>query len=132
MRTGHWKRTREAKEYDNVFRNSEIRAVPELVNLPQQVYPRRCRSTTRREGPRLPNHYRSRSVSGWLMQISTSAANVDLVPVERPETPPAPSCRVPFRHDDDFVERGNLLYQVEEKCAQAAARVALVGIGGVG
>ncbi len=59
-------------------------------------------------------------------------ADVDLAPLERHETPLAPSSSVPFSRDRDFVDRGNLLAQIEEKCAEAASRVALVGIGGVG
>jgi hypothetical protein len=64
--------------------------------------------------------------------ISASPTKVDLAPVKRFESPPLPLCGVPFRRDDDFVDRGKLLYQIEGKYAQAAARVALVGIGGVG
>ena len=52
--------------------------------------------------------------------------------VERLETPLLPSCGIPFRRDADFVDRGNLLTQIEEKCTQGAGRAALVGIGGVG
>ena len=59
-------------------------------------------------------------------------ANVDLSSIERPETPPPPSSSVPFRRDKDFVDHGNLLSQIEEKCAEETSRVALVGIGGVG
>ncbi|KAF2818128.1 hypothetical protein CC86DRAFT_450642 [Ophiobolus disseminans] len=51
---------------------------------------------------------------------------------DRPETPPQPSCFVPFRRDPDYVDRGTLLDQVRERCAEPASRVALVGLGGVG
>ena len=51
---------------------------------------------------------------------------------ERPETPPQPSCFVPFRRDPDFVDRATLLDQICEKCSEPASRVALVGFGGVG
>ena len=51
---------------------------------------------------------------------------------ERPETPPSPLSTVPFRRDDDFVDRGTLLEQIAQKCAAPASRVALVGMGGVG
>jgi hypothetical protein len=51
---------------------------------------------------------------------------------ERPETPPQPSCFVPFRRDPDFVARATLLDQIRERCAVPASRVALVGLGGVG
>ena len=52
--------------------------------------------------------------------------------LERPETPPSPSCFVPFRRDPDFVDRGTLLDQIREKCSAPASRIALVGLGGVG
>ncbi|KAJ4312794.1 hypothetical protein N0V94_007267 [Neodidymelliopsis sp. IMI 364377] len=51
---------------------------------------------------------------------------------ERPETPPQPSCNVPFRRDPDFVDRATLLHQIYEQCSAPASRVALVGLGGVG
>jgi hypothetical protein len=51
---------------------------------------------------------------------------------ERPETPPQPSCFVPFRRDPDFVDHGTLLDQIRDRCAAPASRVALVGLGGVG
>ncbi|KAH7119994.1 hypothetical protein B0J11DRAFT_492136 [Dendryphion nanum] len=50
----------------------------------------------------------------------------------RPETPPTPSCTLPFRRDPDFVDRGTLLDQIRERCSSPASRVALVGLGGVG
>ncbi|KAJ9656881.1 hypothetical protein H2198_004634 [Neophaeococcomyces mojaviensis] len=53
-------------------------------------------------------------------------------PVERAETPPSPSFNVPFRRDADFVVRGTILTQIERKCEEGGARVALVGFGGVG
>ncbi|KAF2467718.1 uncharacterized protein BDR25DRAFT_233833, partial [Lindgomyces ingoldianus] len=62
--------------------------------------------------------------------VSCLLANA--VPAARPETPPAPSCAIPFRRDTDFVDRGTLLDQIREKCAAPASRIALVGLGGVG
>lgn len=38
----------------------------------------------------------------------------------------------PFSLDPHFVPRGDILDQIHERCSQAAARVALVGLGGVG
>ena len=54
------------------------------------------------------------------------------MPLERPETPPEPSSSVPFRRDADFVERGDLLERIGIRLSQPAARVALVGLGGIG
>ena len=48
-----------------------------------------------------------------------------------PNPRPRPSSIVPFRRDDKFVYR-DALADIEERCAQPAARVALVGLGGVG
>jgi hypothetical protein len=62
----------------------------------------------------------------------TSAALTILCHLDRPETPPQPSCFVPFRRDLDFVDRGTLLDQLRERCAAPAACVALVGLGRVG
>ncbi|KAL1598073.1 hypothetical protein SLS59_007083 [Nothophoma quercina] len=39
---------------------------------------------------------------------------------------------IPFARDADFVERGTLLDDIRERCAPAGARIALVGLGGVG
>jgi hypothetical protein len=52
--------------------------------------------------------------------------------IERPETPPQPSCFVPFPRDADFVDRGALLDHIRERCSAPASRVALAGLGGVG
>ncbi|KAN0110923.1 hypothetical protein V8E51_007310 [Hyaloscypha variabilis] len=45
--------------------------------------------------------------------------------------PPTPSSTVPFRQDPDFVDRG-IFPEMKQKCALPAARIALVGSGGVG
>jgi len=52
--------------------------------------------------------------------------------VDVPETPPAPSCAIPFHRDPDFVDHGTILDQILEKCAVPASRTALVGLGGLG
>lgn len=56
----------------------------------------------------------------------------DGVALERPETPPRPSSNVPFRRDPDFVDRKELTDQIHAKLSAPTARVALVGLGGVG
>ena len=53
-------------------------------------------------------------------------------PVRRPETPPTPLSTVPFRRDPDHVHRGLLIDEIHGKLSVPAARVALVGLGGVG
>lgn len=47
------------------------------------------------------------------------------------ESKPRPCSTVPFRRDNDFVYR-DTLDEIHARCAQPAARVALVGLGGVG
>ncbi|KAJ4290127.1 hypothetical protein N0V88_006634 [Collariella sp. IMI 366227] len=54
------------------------------------------------------------------------------LPPERPVTPPSPFASIPFSRDPDFVNRGEILDQIEQRCSEPAARVALVGLGGVG
>ncbi|RYP03247.1 hypothetical protein DL764_005294 [Monosporascus ibericus] len=57
----------------------------------------------------------------------------EVVPVpERPETPPRPSFIIPFRRDDNFVERRTILDRIHRACSAPASRAALVGLGGVG
>ncbi|KAH7096020.1 hypothetical protein FB567DRAFT_430684 [Paraphoma chrysanthemicola] len=50
----------------------------------------------------------------------------------RQDETPRPSRVLPFRRDPDFVNRGTLLNELQEKCSPPASRVALVGLGGVG
>ncbi|KAK5652950.1 hypothetical protein OQA88_9429 [Cercophora sp. LCS_1] len=54
------------------------------------------------------------------------------LPLERPETPPKPFATIPFSRDPDFVDRGDILEQIDRRCSEPAARIALVGLGGVG
>ncbi|KAL2132844.1 hypothetical protein VTI74DRAFT_3243 [Chaetomium olivicolor] len=56
----------------------------------------------------------------------------DRISSERRETPPAPFATIPFSPDPDFVNREDILRQIDERCSEPAARVALVGLGGVG
>jgi len=39
---------------------------------------------------------------------------------------------VPFRRDPDYVDRGSLLDEIYEKGTTPGARIALVGLGGMG
>ncbi|KAK4149742.1 P-loop containing nucleoside triphosphate hydrolase protein [Chaetomidium leptoderma] len=54
------------------------------------------------------------------------------LPPERRETPPGPIAAIPFSRDPDFVNRGDLLDQIDRRCCEPAARVAIVGLGGIG
>jgi hypothetical protein len=89
---------------------------------------------------------RESGVAGWIQlwlyprrgsrqvpnRVLADSALTTLLYAERPETPPQPSCFVPFRRDPHFVHSGTLLDQVRERCAAPASRIALVGLGGVG
>jgi hypothetical protein len=46
--------------------------------------------------------------------------------------PPLPFASIPVYRDPDFVTRGDILEQIDRRCSVPAARVALVGLGGVG
>ncbi|KAJ5899151.1 hypothetical protein N7495_003895 [Penicillium taxi] len=67
-----------------------------------------------------------------LRQFSQDAPSVVAARFMRPETPPPPLLTIPFRRDPDFVDRGTLVDQIQEKGATEGARIALVGLGGVG
>ncbi|PQE18243.1 hypothetical protein CJF30_00010977 [Rutstroemia sp. NJR-2017a BBW] len=67
------------------------------------------------------------------LQAGTINGSVDFhAPPERLETPPNPSIVIPFSRDTDFVDRGTILDQIDQKCAISGSRIALVGLGGVG
>ncbi|KAI0513162.1 P-loop containing nucleoside triphosphate hydrolase protein [Xylaria bambusicola] len=51
---------------------------------------------------------------------------------EPAKTPSAPSFNIPFRRDDDFVNRKIIMDQLHHICLRPASRAALVGLGGVG
>ncbi|KAF2234152.1 hypothetical protein EV356DRAFT_485845 [Viridothelium virens] len=48
------------------------------------------------------------------------------------QEPLKPDSNIPFRQDQDFVNRGDILTRVAQRCSQPASRAALVGLGGVG
>ncbi|KAK4158626.1 hypothetical protein QBC43DRAFT_350106 [Cladorrhinum sp. PSN259] len=53
------------------------------------------------------------------------------LPPERPEIPPQPFATISSSRNPDFVDRGDVLDQLRRRCSEPAARVALVGLGGV-
>ncbi|KAJ6024612.1 hypothetical protein N7540_005409 [Penicillium herquei] len=69
--------------------------------------------------------------SGLQLGTNSGPINVQFTG-ERPETPPDPCSNVPFSRDRDFIERGNLLDDIHERCSVENSRLALVGMGGVG
>lgn len=63
------------------------------------------------------------------MPVGAGFANKTPEPLE---PTPQPFASIPFRRDRNFVDRGEILKQVDTHCSQPASRVALVGLGGVG
>ena len=55
-----------------------------------------------------------------------------LHPASTTQVPPKPFSTVPFQRDPDFVDRGDILTQIDQRCSQPGGRAALVGLGGVG
>ncbi|KAJ5667462.1 hypothetical protein N7507_003326 [Penicillium longicatenatum] len=68
------------------------------------------------------------------MQVAYNSGQINhyVSPPERAQTPPEPHSTVPFSRNPDFVDRGTLLEDIHEKCSAPDARIALVGMGGVG
>ncbi|EAQ93491.1 hypothetical protein CHGG_01726 [Chaetomium globosum CBS 148.51] len=66
------------------------------------------------------------------LQVGYNYGSIEFPPPERRETPPIPFATIPFSRDPDFVNRGDILDQIDERCFELAGRVALVGLGGVG
>ncbi|KAK3347571.1 LOW QUALITY PROTEIN: Tetratricopeptide repeat-domain-containing protein [Neurospora tetraspora] len=65
------------------------------------------------------------------LQVGQSYAPINFhLPPERLETPPPPFATIPFSRDPDFVDRGDILDQIDQRCSEPAGRVALVGLGG--
>jgi hypothetical protein len=65
-------------------------------------------------------------------QTPFEPSRATLTSSERPETPLQPSAAIPFCRDPDFVDRGDILDQIHQRCSEPAGRVALVGLGGIG
>ncbi|KAJ5116785.1 P-loop containing nucleoside triphosphate hydrolase protein [Penicillium angulare] len=65
------------------------------------------------------------------IQVGNSSGTINFHAAARPETPPAPLSTVPFRRDPDFVNPDGLLDLIDQKTS-AGARIAFVGLGGVG
>ncbi|KAH0525904.1 hypothetical protein TsFJ059_009304 [Trichoderma semiorbis] len=68
------------------------------------------------------------------LALETTANNAsDKQPIiARPRTPPATIIIFPFRHDPDFTGHDILLHDLVYVCSSPPARLALVGIGGIG
>nr|POF13844.1 hypothetical protein CFP56_02868 [Quercus suber] len=64
--------------------------------------------------------------------INNPSTTYNSVTLARAETPPKPSSNIPFARDPDFINRKDLTLQIDAILSAPAARVALVGIGGVG
>lgn len=67
-----------------------------------------------------------------MARIHRSSTYNGLTSPERPETPAEPFADIPFGPNPDFVDRGDILKEIDERCSKPAGRVALVGLGGAG
>lgn len=70
------------------------------------------------------------NVSDEFLELVTHRTNITLA--NAPYTSPKPLSTVPFRRDPDFVDRGDILAQIDQRCSQPGGRAALFGLGGVG
>ncbi|KAL5370839.1 hypothetical protein DPSP01_014637 [Paraphaeosphaeria sporulosa] len=64
------------------------------------------------------------------LQVGNNPGTINystLGPAYRPRTPPKPCSNIPFRRDDDFIERGDVLERIDQRCSRPAGRAALVG-----
>ncbi|KAJ4365367.1 hypothetical protein N0V95_000514 [Ascochyta clinopodiicola] len=62
----------------------------------------------------------------------TNTFHVPSTGTKRREDTPQPSIVIPFARDKQFIDRGTLLDEICEQCVLPNARIALVGLGGVG
>ena len=69
--------------------------------------------------------------SGFQLAQNSGTINVALTPSDKVASP-NPLSTVPFPRDPDYIHRGSLIDEIHEKLSVPAARVALVGLGGVG
>ena len=66
----------------------------------------------------------------WSLEFLVNRAN-DILYLLGQEPKPPPCSTVPFRRDKDFIHCETLA-ELHRQCAEPAARVALIGLGGVG
>ncbi|KAL8388742.1 hypothetical protein RB599_010070 [Gaeumannomyces hyphopodioides] len=71
-------------------------------------------------------------LSRWVAQV---ASDLELPQVSQDRLrslSTLPFATIPFSRDPDFVDRGNILDQLRQRCSEPAGRMALVGLGGIG
>ena len=79
-----------------------------------------------------PLNHREGMLSALLRSFrSPSSPYVRLTSLQ-PEIPLLPFATIPFRRDPHFVDRGDILNEVDRRCSKPAGRAALVGLGGIG
>ncbi|KAI1435893.1 hypothetical protein GGR50DRAFT_268511 [Xylaria sp. CBS 124048] len=69
---------------------------------------------------------------GRLPAHENAADNYSNYSRRRSETLPKPSSMIPFRRDEEFVERRSILDHLHQACPKPGSRTALIGVGGVG
>lgn len=93
---------------------------------------RTYQDTTARDNARVQygdNYY---TLSGGSERLVRGLDGLPAAPANRSETIPRPLSTVPFPRDPDYVHRGQIVNEIRRKLSVPGARVALVGLGGVG
>ncbi|KAL8325294.1 hypothetical protein RB597_008519 [Gaeumannomyces tritici] len=70
--------------------------------------------------------------SGSYFNVVDIKSNTGSITIAQPETPSQPFASIPFSRDADFVDRGDILAQLRQRCSEPASRMALIGLGGIG
>ncbi|KAK3681825.1 hypothetical protein B0T22DRAFT_445427 [Podospora appendiculata] len=78
------------------------------------------------------NYFEAKGDQNFVIEIKHIYAENRTNSFDPLETPPKPFAIIPFSRDPDFVNRGDIINQIDKRCSEPAARVALVGLGGVG
>jgi hypothetical protein len=67
-----------------------------------------------------------------MLSISHYQSNLGIDPTGERHAPPGPCSTDPFRKDVDFVDRGDIIACIDERCSRQPGRAALMSFGGFG
>ncbi|KAL8364903.1 hypothetical protein RB595_003946 [Gaeumannomyces hyphopodioides] len=71
-------------------------------------------------------------LSRWVAQVASDLELPQVSQDRLQSLSPQPFTTIPFSRDPDFVNRGDILDQLRQRCSEPAGRMALVGLGGIG
>lgn len=80
----------------------------------------------------LGQSFQDLTISGTARVHAGNVYNTFAQPADREEYPPEPLSTTPFPRDPDYVHRKSIEDEMHTKLSVNAARVALVGLGGLG